>query len=339
VTPADVYFGRAGEILAERQRIKHETLKTRRLQHHLQATYTLTDEPEPSFENNLSCLKLSDDGQPMLPHTIVINLDRDNERLAHMCRELGAAEVKFDRFAAIEGARVPQHLQGYFEGCRTLSPGEIGCYASHLEICHMVADGRLPSPLLVLEDDIALVVGFAETVRRLVQALPPGWDIVRLSYPTKRAKVRVARLTPAHELVRYTHVPTSTGAYLISSSGARKFLAARRRELPVDIDLRRVWAWRMNTYGVAPPPVLNDRLGASAIEALSPGGRYSDARFAWMRAKRLIETPLRHLYGMRDFGVGRWIVLETVNLIGRLMPRKRREPLFAWVSRALGRGG
>jgi len=271
----------------------------------------------------------------MFPHTIVINLDRDSERLAHMRRELDAADIKFSRFAAIEGARLPEHLQSYFEGCRTLSPGEIGCYASHLDICCMIADGRLPSPLLVLEDDIALVSGFAETVRRLVQVLPAGWDIVRLSYPTKRATVHVASLTPAHELVRYTQVPTSTGAYLISRSGARKFLAARKRELPVDIDLRRVWAWRMNTYGVAPPPVLNDCLGASAIEALSPGGRDSDARFAWMRAKRLIETPMRHVYGMRDFGFGRWLALESINLIGRLMPRKRREPLFAWVSAAL----
>jgi RNA-directed DNA polymerase len=37
LTPADVYFGRAEMILAERQRIKRETLKHRRLQHHLQA--------------------------------------------------------------------------------------------------------------------------------------------------------------------------------------------------------------------------------------------------------------------------------------------------------------
>ena len=37
LTPADVYFGRAETILAERQRIKRETLKTRRLQHQLKA--------------------------------------------------------------------------------------------------------------------------------------------------------------------------------------------------------------------------------------------------------------------------------------------------------------
>ena len=37
LTPADVYFGRAEMILAERQRIKLATIANRRLQHRLQA--------------------------------------------------------------------------------------------------------------------------------------------------------------------------------------------------------------------------------------------------------------------------------------------------------------
>jgi RNA-directed DNA polymerase len=37
LTPADVYFGRAETILAERRRIKLATIATRRLQHRLQA--------------------------------------------------------------------------------------------------------------------------------------------------------------------------------------------------------------------------------------------------------------------------------------------------------------
>ena len=37
LTPADVYFGRAQNILAERERIKRETIANRRLQHRLQA--------------------------------------------------------------------------------------------------------------------------------------------------------------------------------------------------------------------------------------------------------------------------------------------------------------
>ena len=37
LTPADVYFGRAETILAERQRIKRATISNRRLQHQLKA--------------------------------------------------------------------------------------------------------------------------------------------------------------------------------------------------------------------------------------------------------------------------------------------------------------
>jgi len=36
LTPADVYFGRAETILAERERIKRATIANRRLQHQLQ---------------------------------------------------------------------------------------------------------------------------------------------------------------------------------------------------------------------------------------------------------------------------------------------------------------
>ena len=37
LTPADVYSGRGSTILAERERIKRQTIANRRLQHQLQA--------------------------------------------------------------------------------------------------------------------------------------------------------------------------------------------------------------------------------------------------------------------------------------------------------------
>lgn len=274
----------------------------------------------------------------MLPHVIVINLDRDIGRMAHMRRELAAAGLSFERFEAVRGGKVPLELSNYFVGCKTLSPGEIGCYASHLQICRMVADGSLPSPLLVLEDDVALNPRFAETIQALINALPEAWDIVRLSHPTKRATVRVASLAGERDLVRYTFVPPSTGGYLLSQAGARKFLAERPRVLPVDQDLRRVWAWGLETYGVSPPPLRNDCLGVSTIDAFSPGGRETRSRTAWMKAKRIMETPRRHLHGMRENGAPRWVALEAVNLLARFTPRRRRTRLFAWANSALARG-
>ena len=37
LTPADVYFGRGQTILLQRERIKHKTIKQRRLQHQQKA--------------------------------------------------------------------------------------------------------------------------------------------------------------------------------------------------------------------------------------------------------------------------------------------------------------
>lgn len=267
----------------------------------------------------------------MLPSIVVINLERDVARLEHMRRQLGAVGLPFARFPAIEGRCVPEELRDYFDLCGpSLTAGEIGCYASHLALCDLVANGRVAAPLLVLEDDVEVGPELPILLRRLITALPDGWDIVRLSYPTKRAKVRVAQLMSEFELVRYSHVPTSTGAYLLSRSGARKFLARRKRALPIDHDLRRVWAWRLDTYGVSPPPVRNDCVAGSSIDAM--GARDDKGRSARRDRKRLLETPLRHARGMADFGHAQWLAIETVNLVGRLMPRPERRKLFAWAS-------
>ena len=48
LTPADVHFGRGEAILAERARIKRQTLNTRRLQHHATAA-----SPHPQTDQTL----------------------------------------------------------------------------------------------------------------------------------------------------------------------------------------------------------------------------------------------------------------------------------------------
>lgn len=90
---------------------------------------------------------------------IVINLDRDVERLAHIGAELARAGIAFERFAAIDGDMLPGWLRRYLGDAEaTLSRGEIGCYASHLAVCRDVEEQGAPA--LVLEDDVALPADF-----------------------------------------------------------------------------------------------------------------------------------------------------------------------------------
>jgi glycosyl transferase, family 25 len=235
----------------------------------------------------------------MLPSVIVINLDRDKARLQHMSAQLRNAGLTFRRFSAVDGANLPS------------------------------------APTLVLEDDVSLPANLRDVLRRLLATLPAGWDIVRLSYPSKRAAIRIEPLENGFELVRYSQVPLSTGAYLLSRSGAIKMLARRSRSLPIDHDLRRVWAWNLNTYGVSPPPVVNDTLGTSSIDAMAPGARAEAWRTNRIKRNRLFESVDRLRYGVNDFGAWRWFAMEALNVVGRALPRPRRAAVFAWGRQAL----
>lgn len=274
-------------------------------------------------------------------HAVVINLDRDADRLAHMAREMAKVSLPFERFPAVKGAELPAWLAPYFPDHqaplerRALSAGEVGCYASHLAICRRMVDGSLPSPLLVVEDDIEFAPDFAAMLAALVQNLPADWDIIRLSNETKRSVMPIATLTGAYQLVRYSKVPPSTGASLISRAGAEKFLKQTPRTIPVDQDLRRVWAWDLNTYGVAPAPVRRDIFDVSSIDSMTDAGfRVKRWRIARLRRGRMWEALSRHLYGARTFGADRWIMAELINIAAALTPKTRRAAALArWSAR------
>lgn len=262
-----------------------------------------------------------------LPPFVVINLDRDADRLAHMQREFDKLGLTFQRFAAVNGANLPEHLRGYFApaDANPLSPGETGCYASHLAICRAIVDGQLPAPLFVIEDDIEFPPDFVALMQDVLSKLPADWDIVRLANEAKRIVAPLARVTGDRRLVRFTTVPPSTGASLISETGARKFLKQQVRSLPVDQDLRRVWEWDLNTYGVMPPPIRRDIFDTSSIDAMAQTGfRSRSARLARMRRQRATETWPRQKHGMATFGALTWLRAELTSAVASLIPKRRR---------------
>ncbi len=259
-----------------------------------------------------------------------------------MERQCAQAGLRFERFSAANGAALPDVLRPYFpfagDGERSvLSHGEVGCYASHLSLCQLIVAGAIAAPALILEDDVELPQDFIALLQTLMAALPPDWDIVRLSNDTKHVARPIQPLTAQHSLVRYSNIPGSTGASLISRSGAEKFLIKQPRVLPVDQDLRRAWHWNMNTFGVLPAPVRRDIFDVSTIDAMTDAGwREKRWRIARIRRQRGWETLRRHGLGVREFGLAAWASAETINAISALVPKQRR-PAFlvdagAWLA-------
>lgn len=265
-----------------------------------------------------------------LPRVFVINLDRDTDRLAHIKAELGRAGVPFQRRPAVIGRALPPELASYFSNQPDrglwLKDGEVGCYASHLLILREIASGIHGPYAIVMEDDIAIGDDFYETICALLSQLPRNWDIVRLSNTPKRAVIDVCKLPNGRRLIKYARVPTTTGAYLISREGARKFAVERRRYLPVDEDLRRPWNFGLRTFGVVPPPVMHAQaIVASSIDAIESGRLEGRSGF-WPRLKQtqLSELVRRPLFNMRWLGPIQWTRCLAHHAISRLEPRSKK---------------
>ncbi len=203
--------------------------------------------------------------------TILINLSKDTDRLARMSAKLNAASIRFERLDAVYGTNMPLWLKPYFldQDDRIASKlllGEVGCYASHLLAMRMVE--RFNEPCLILEDDLEFAGDFSSVLVAL-KSLPVSYDIIRLSNPVKRYHSPVLKLSSEYQLIKYSSVPPSAGAYVVTPAGANKFLSWKKlRTLPVDQDLRRIWSTKMVTYGVLPRPVVPDT-GNSTIDGIS----------------------------------------------------------------------
>ncbi len=233
----------------------------------------------------------------------VINLAAATERLSFMRNQLGC---EFERIEAVRGCAVPEHLAANFSEPTQLLPGEIGCYASHLIAAEIIVARGLPYAV-VLEDDVELASDFHHAVEAAVGGLGGEWDIVCLSGAKQHPHCRFLPLGSDRHLVRYLHLPKTTLAYLISQSGARKLFAQRRRNRPVDVDIRYGWEMGINGFGIYPPPAQPSRKFGSSI----PKARRQ--RFYW-RA-----DPLGYLKG-RIAGVH---TLGVLNLIRAYMEESR----------------
>jgi glycosyl transferase family 25 len=195
---------------------------------------------------------------------VVINLERSAERRAHMTAQLAALGLDFSLLRAVD-ASAGEHRafsqydpSGAFRAldCE-LTPGEIGCLASHFLAWRRCAEaGR---PLIVMEDDAVLDARFRASLS-LARRWIDRYGLIRLS-GNEIAYHRVLEKSADFSLVRFRRGPSGCTAYALSPTGARALIdQARTWVRPVDLQLGRCWENGLAPVVILPFPV-RDALG------------------------------------------------------------------------------
>lgn len=256
-----------------------------------------------------------------------INRDCDHIRRRNIEREIARYGFCGVRVSGVDGSLLPKDLHSYFSASTRLTPGEIGCYASHLRVAKLIVKHEL-SFAVVLEDDALLASDFQATLAELLRRLPKGWDLAHLSGIPSRVVKPVLGLQD-HQIVRYSRVPSGTVGYLLSLEGARKLLAPMVRHWPFDTDIRQPWKFNLDVFGIVPPIVGHDDEVPSAI--LSYGHRsqlrrrLNPSRYA--PTGNPFKSPLSLFFNLRKLGSLTWARCMYQNSLMRLATwRMRRAP-------------
>lgn len=217
----------------------------------------------------------------------VINLDEDTARLDRISRQLRERGLPFTRFSAFRGRDIPDPWKEQFEDAR-IGAGEVGCYASHLQVMADMLDSE-DRIRVVLEDDAMLSPHFSELLGMLPASLPGDWDIVRLSTQLRYPIVRVAPLPHGFGIYSYSRIPFSTVGYMINRRFASTFTRPRKRSHPLDAHLQHPSMFGdFTTYGVEPCPV---RYVGGEVSSVSVAGRTKHRR-SRLRRSRLFQSEV-----------------------------------------------
>jgi glycosyl transferase family 25 len=168
-------------------------------------------------------------GSPPLK-AYLINLDRSEDRLAHMREELGRAGVEFERIAAVDGAALGADALEDFRNARSAAnpsgwlPGEAGCFLSHFEAWRRIASTGDPWAA-VFEDDLRV----SPDLGRLLASddwIPSGADVVRLeaNRSMRLSGGRAITAVSGREVYLARSGTAGAAGYVIASSTCRSLL-------------------------------------------------------------------------------------------------------------------
>jgi glycosyl transferase, family 25 len=219
----------------------------------------------------------------------VINLDKSVDRRLAFMEMAGRTKLDWAFFPAYTSLTEPLQYDDRIASrrCgRSLSPSEIGTYASHFKIWEWLANSKYEQTI-ILEDDVIVDWSYIELLTK------NRWsdyqiDLLRLhtSYPLHSKMVQYRLFSPNSHLIRIVGNVLGAVAYLLTRAAARVLVSNYSIvAAPLDWVLARYWEHRLIGYCTFPFPVI-ERHGPSTIgderHAVSDRTAYDRiARIGW----------------------------------------------------------
>ncbi|WP_061033150.1 glycosyltransferase family 25 protein [Vibrio splendidus] len=196
----------------------------------------------------------------------VINLKSSTERRNNISRQLDELALDFECFSAIDGRISPPHplLKKYNDNlsqtyrAKTLSAGQLGCYASHYLLWKKCVE--INEPIIVIEDDALLFrKPFLNFVKDIPE-IPENIECIRLfSNKRRRFSSKFIFECTSTKIHKFSKGHMSATGYFITPSGAKKLLKnSTEWYMAVDIYMDRFWKHNVECYGTKEPCLTND---------------------------------------------------------------------------------
>jgi len=249
----------------------------------------------------------------------VINLDRSKDRLEHITRVFDEQRLSFERVAAVDGTLLSEEELNHLTAKSTWQPkltaAEVGCFLSHRECLHRIAEGSDPW-VAVFEDDAMLSLHIGPLLR------DPEWipktekiGVIKLDTNTigmicvlgKRQKLTNAK----GEIRPYRLAPLlsqhyGTAAYIISKQCAKKLYdLIQDITAPIDVilfDQNTGLLQELNVHQLIPAPVIQSGMTSTIGYSKKIKKNISLQDKAVREAKRIYRRNLLPIWQMLTRG-------------------------------------
>lgn len=240
----------------------------------------------------------------------ILNMARSIDRRERINELLSGIGLEFEFFSAIDG-RVTE-IQGYDNKRRmkekghSLTPGEMGCFASHRALWKKCVS--LQENILILEDDIDLSDSFMRFFEN-ADTLASQYEYIRLGRgPLKKqpmfgAYYSIDKCNEYYSLVKYLRGPSCCHGYIISPVAAERFLHhSEQWWWPVDDYMDSEYIHHVCDYGIEPPIVLQTDLPSEIgyADRENKGKRSLEARLR-KEIYRFIDNVKGHIFNIVFF--------------------------------------